>query len=152
MSINYLLPNTVAGGITVKQFLGRIDASEWKNTASNPVLLYASPGIMIIPISFCLNVTTITNIGILQSYLIGTDTMRINGDAFMGIGSFLSGASPSFKNYTFYFNSGNIGNAIGEVSSNTVLDYDIYLYSPLNDSTLSIATTPYCLTYIEITF
>lgn len=141
-----------AAGVQLKQATGTIRNSSWKTLATVPELL-AGTGNIIIPISFVLRVTDVTNIGASNAYFIGTDLMQINGDGFMAIGSFLSGASPANKDYTFYSqSSGVFGVALGEISSNLLPNYQIYLYSVADDPGIIIADTPFVLTYIEITF
>lgn len=151
MSLNYLLP-TGAAGIQLQQATGTIRNSTWKTLATSPEPLISLNNI-IIPISFVLRVTDVTNIGASNAYFIGTPLMQINGDGFMAIGSFLAGASPANKDYTFYSqSSGVFGVALGEISSNISPDYTIYLYSTADDPGIIIDDTPYVLTYIEIIF
>jgi hypothetical protein len=151
MSLNYLLPS-VAAGVQLKQHQGTIRNSFWKTMFSNPFPLFTN-SVLTIPISFVLRVTDVTNVGALNAYLLGTSLMFANLDGFMGINQFLSGASPANKDYTFYQNNAvGFGTALGEITSNVTPDYDIYLYSTIDDPLLIIADTPYVLTYFEITF
>jgi len=151
MSLNYLLP-TGAAGIQLQQATGVIRNSTWKTLASNPETLVSTPNITI-PISFVLRVTDVTNIGASNPYFIGTPLMQINGDGFMAINNFLSGASPANKDYTFFpQNPAGFGVALGEISSNIVQDYTISLYSTADDPGIIIDDTPFVLTYIEIIF
>jgi hypothetical protein len=151
MSLSYLLPSGAAG-VQLKQQPGTIRNSAWKTMFSDPVNLLSN-GVFAIPISFVLRVTDVTNVGALNSYFLGTSLMFANLDGFMGIAQFLSGASPANKDYTFYqSNAVGFGTALGEITSNVTPDYDIYLYSTIDDPTLNIADTPYVLTYFEITF
>lgn len=151
MSLNYLLP-TLPAGVQLQQQQGTIRNSAWKTMFSDPVNLLSN-GVLSIPISFVLRVTDVTNVGALNSYLLGTSLMFANLDGFMGIAQFLSGASPANKDYTFYQNNAvGFGTALGEITSNVTPDYDIYIYSTVDDPTLIIADTPYVLTYFEITF
>ena len=151
MSLNYLLP-TGAAGIQLKQTNGTIRNSTWKTLATSPETLISLNSITI-PISFVLRVTDVTNIGASNLYFIGTPLMQINGDGFMAINNFLSGASPANKDYTFFpQNPAGFGVALGEISSNIVQDYTISLYSTADDPGIIIDDTPFILTYIEIIF
>lgn len=152
MSLNYLLP-TGAAGLQLKQQTGTIRNSTWKTLATSPETLISLANIITIPISFVLRVTDVTNIGLANPYFIGTPLMQINGDGFMAINNFLSGASPANKDYTFFPQSpAGFGVALGEISDNILQDYTISLYSTADDPGIIIADTPFVLTYIEITF
>lgn len=150
MSLNYLLPSGAAG-VQLKQHSGVIRNSFWKTMFSNPFTLFTNTTITI-PISFVLRVTDVTNAGANNVYAISTDLMRLNGDSFLFINNFLSGASPANKDYTFYPNANNFGVSLGEITSNVTPDFSIYLYSNLDDPTIIIDDTPFVLTYFEITF
>ena len=151
MSLSYLLPSLPAG-VQLKQEQGTIRNSYWKTMFSSPINLFAN-AVLTIPISFVLRVTDVTNVGALNPYFVGTSLMFANLDGFMGINQFLSGASPANKDYTFYQNNAvGFGTALGEITSNVIPDYDIYIYSTVDDPTIIIADTPYILTYFEITF
>jgi hypothetical protein len=150
MSLSYLLPSGAAG-VQLKQQPGTIRNSAWKTMFSSPVNLL-SIGVLTIPISFVLRVTDVTNAGANNAYAIGTDLMRLNGDSFLFINSFLSGLSPANKDYTFYPNANNFGVSLGEITSNVTTDFDIYLYSNVDDPTIIIDDTPFVLTYFEIIF
>ena len=89
MSLNYLLPS-VPAGVQLKQHQGTIRNSDWKTMFSNPVILFATND-LIVPISFVLRVTDVTNAGANNAYAIGTDLMRLNGDCFFWLNNFLSG-------------------------------------------------------------
>ncbi len=150
MGLNLNLPS--GGGLQLKQQTGTVRNSTWKTLFSNPYTIISTPNI-IIPISFVLRVSDVTNPGALNPYLIGTPLMQNNLDGFFGINQFLSGVSPANIDYTFYpLNPVGFGTALGEISSNLSPDYTISLYSTIDDPTIIIADTPFILTYIEITF
>lgn len=150
MSLSYLLP-ALPAGVQLKQHSGVIRNSFWKTMFSNPFTLFTNT-VLTIPISFVLRVEDVTNDGANNVYAISTDLMRLNGDSFLFINNFLSGASPANKDYTFYPNANNFGVSLGEITSSNTPDFTIYMYSNLDDATINIADTPYVLTYFEITF
>jgi hypothetical protein len=146
MSLSYLLPSGAAG-VQLKQESGVIRNSFWKTMFSNPFPLFTN-SVLTIPISFVLRVTDVTNAGAFLTYTIGTNNMLSNGDGFINMPQFLLGLSPANKDYTFYPSTFGTG----EITSNITPDYDIYIYSSVDDPLLIIADTPYILTYFEITF